>query len=218
MLPEERLIFRSHDMRPIYCYDMQLFLFLVLKFVQATYILYRPKTKEGDNMELIKWLLYALIFATSTTIGILHSQKYQKRVQELQDFKSAFNMLKTKIRYTYAPLKDIFEDIARNVYSKTATVFEMASKYMDDENATVSWNRAVTEAELSITKEDKNAICELGKLLGKTDIDGQINEIELSLTFLENQIEKAEVEKNKNAKLYKSLGAITGIAIIIILL
>ena len=56
-----------------------------------------------------------------------------------------------------------------------------------------------------------------GKLLGKTDKKGQISEIDLSLNFIEKQIQKAEVEKNKNAKLYKSLGVLIGCGITIIL-
>ena len=162
-------------------------------------------------MELLKWMLYALVLGTSTTIGFLFSQKYQKRVEELKDFKSAFTIFKTKIRFTYAPLRDIFDDISNSISSKTALVFKNAIKYMEQENATDSWNRAVQETELNITKEDKESICSLGKLLGKTDLEGQMNEIDLSLTFLETQIEKAEKEKEKNAKLYRTLGTITGI-------
>ena len=169
-------------------------------------------------MEIIKWMVYGLIFTTSTTIGILYSQKYQKRVLELKDFKTALNMLKTKIRFTYAPLKDIFYDISKSIKSKTAMVFETAYKNMERYNATNSWNNAINETEMSITKEDREIILQFGKLLGKTDIDGQINEIELSLNFLETQIEKAEEEKQKNSKLYKSLGIITGVGLIIILI
>ncbi len=51
---------------------------------------------------------------------------------------------------------------------------------------------------------------------GKTDKKGQISEIEITNNFIEKQIEKAENEKNKNAKLYKSLGVICGIGIVII--
>ena len=57
-----------------------------------------------------------------------------------------------------------------------------------------------------------------GKLLGKTDKKGQISEIEISQSFIEKQIEKAEQEKNKNSKLYKSLGVSLGIGIVIILI
>lgn len=53
---------------------------------------------------------------------------------------------------------------------------------------------------------------------GKTDKKGQISEIEIAISFIEKQIEKAEDEKNKNSKLYKSLGIICGLAIVIILI
>ena len=52
---------------------------------------------------------------------------------------------------------------------------------------------------------------------GKTDIEGQISEIELTNTFLDIQIEKAENEKQKNQKMYKTLGTVVGLALVIIL-
>ncbi len=169
-------------------------------------------------MEVLKLILYALVILNSTSIGFLISQKYQKRVDELKDFKSAFTIFKTKIRFTYAPLKEIFEDISKSIQSRTKTVFQAVCLYMENENATESWNKAIEEATMEINQEDKEALKTLGKLLGKTDVEGQINEIDLSLTFLETQIKKAEQEKEKNAKLYKTLGTITGIGIVIILL
>ena len=169
-------------------------------------------------MELIKWMLYMAVFGTSTAIGIVLSKRYQKRVEELKDFKSAFNILKTKMRFTYTPLREIFTDISKNLHGKIGIVFEKASSYIEERDAKLAWEDAINSIELNITKEDKEVILGLGKLLGKTDVEGQISEIDLCLTFLEGQIEKAESEKEKNAKLYKSLGAIAGIGIIIILL
>ncbi len=55
-------------------------------------------------------------------------------------------------------------------------------------------------------------------LFGKTDIDGQMSEINLFKEMLKNQIKKAEEEKKKNAKMYKSLGTIIGLSIVILLL
>lgn len=44
-----------------------------------------------------------------------------------------------------------------------------------------------------------------------------MSEINQFQTILKVQIENAEEEKNKNAKMYKSLGTIIGLAIVIIL-
>ncbi len=57
----------------------------------------------------------------------------------------------------------------------------------------------------------------LGKLLGQTDVEGQISEIELTESFLDMQIIKAEEERKKNQKLYKTLGIVTGLIFVIIL-
>ena len=52
---------------------------------------------------------------------------------------------------------------------------------------------------------------------GATDIQGQISQIEVTETFLDEQIRQAQEEKNKNEKLYKKLGMSIGMAIVIIL-
>ena len=57
----------------------------------------------------------------------------------------------------------------------------------------------------------------LGKLLGQTDVEGQVSEIEITQSFLDMQIEKAEEEKRKNQKMYKTLGIVIGLVFVIIL-
>ena len=55
-------------------------------------------------------------------------------------------------------------------------------------------------------------------MLGKTDLEGQVTQINLTCEFLDKQIEKAEEERKKNEKLYKTLGTVIGMAIVIILI
>lgn len=49
-------------------------------------------------------------------------------------------------------------------------------------------------------------------------MDGQLSQIEVTESFLDEQIRQAQEEKNKNEKLYKKLGMSIGMAIVIILI
>ena len=69
----------------------------------------------------------------------------------------------------------------------------------------------------NLKREDKQTIKTLSKLLGTTDTEGQISQIEVTETLLEKQIKEAEEEKQKR-KNYTKLGATIGLAIVIILI
>lgn len=88
---------------------------------------------------------------------------------------------------------------------------------MKELSAGEAWKYAVENSKTNMTKEDLNLLERFDKLLGKTNIEGQLSEIELIGKFMDGQIINAEDEQKKNEKLYRSLGIIAGIAIVIIL-
>jgi len=172
-------------------------------------------------MLIIKISILFLIFGTSTAIGILVSSKYKNRVSDLREIKNALNMFETKIRYTYETIPEIFKQIHdsfKNNESNISNIFKIASENMKYKPAGEAWNLALDVCSTSMNKEDVKTLKSLNKLLGKTDLQGQISEIELTTSFLDVQITQAIKEKEKNEKLYKTLGMITGIAIVIILI
>ncbi len=166
----------------------------------------------------LKIVIYTCIFLSSSAIGILVSKKYEDRVSELKEFKNALNMFKTKIKFTYEPIPEIFEEISKQINSNTGKIFKLASSNMEVLAAGDAWNMAVDTNILSINEEDRSILKNLSKLLGQTDIDGQINQIELTSKFLDEQIVKAEKEKSKSEKMYRTLGMVIGLAIVIILI
>ena len=166
----------------------------------------------------IKIIIYSFIFLSCSLIGILISRKYTNRVNELKEFKNALNLFKTKIRYTYEPIPEIFSEISENISPCVSTVFKQAAGKMDVLAAGEAWNLALKMDNLNINEEDRNALKNLSKLLGKTDLQGQLSQIEMTSDFLDEQILKAERERNKNEKMYRTLGMILGMAIVIILI
>lgn len=169
-------------------------------------------------MFFIKCLIYILIFSSSTYIGILISKQYSNRVNELKEMKLALNILKTKIRFTSEPLYNIFHEISMSSNGNISNLFRNISENLKTSSAKNAWENAIENESLSIKNEDRQALKSMGKLLGKTDLNGQISEIELTEAFLEAQISDAQNERNKNEKLYKTLGMVTGVGIIVILI
>lgn len=156
-------------------------------------------------MIIIKFISLIAILLFSSYIGIIISNKYKNRVEDLKEIKRGLNIFETKIKYTYEPVPEIFKEISSNLKENIANVFINASKNMGENTAKDAWNQAIDNSNTSMNKEDLEVIKGLGKLLGKTDIDGQVSQIELTDRFIDTQIEKAEKEYIKNEKLYKTL-------------
>ncbi len=169
-------------------------------------------------MSILKYIDLILIVVVSSYIGISKSKKFSKRVLELKNLKNSLNIFKTKIEFTYEPIREIFLEISKIVYDDKENIFKIFCDNKNVENITVSWNESVQSLNSNLSFEDKEIISMLGKMLGKTDKSGQISEIELVSNFLDKQINDAEEMKTKNEKLYKTLGVLGGLTIAIILI
>ena len=168
-------------------------------------------------MIVIKLTILISIFLSSLYIGILISKKYANREKELIEILNALNMLEAKIKFTYDPLQDIFETIAKTLNNNIGAIFEKSKKNIKELGAGQAWNKAIDETNTDLLEEDKTILKGLGRLIGKTDIQGQISELELLKEFIKKQANEAKREREKNEKMYKTLGGIIGIAIVIII-
>lgn len=158
-------------------------------------------------MIVIKGILLALIIVTSSLIGNIKSKTFQKRYLELKKFKSGLGIFKSKLEFTYEPVNEIFTDISKLVYEDEENIFKRFTENND-------WNLAV-DSQNNFNNEDKEVAKNLGKMLGRLDKSGQLNEINLVDSFIDKQIENAFEVMKKNEKLYKVLGRSAGIAIAI---
>ena len=159
---------------------------------------------------MIKYFMLFLILVACSLIGRYLSKKYVIRLKQLEEMKNALNMLRSKIQFTYEPIPEIFLEIAKNSSKTIGQVFLLAKEKMETKTANLAWEEAIDQSQTSLSKEDKYVLKTLSKLLGQTDIEGQIAQIE-------TQIKEAQEEKQKNEKLYSKLGTTIGLAIVIIL-
>ena len=169
-------------------------------------------------MIFIKYVSLAMILGISFLIGYLISKKYKDRVNELKELQIALDILENKIKFTYEPLKEIFYQMKKLLKENVSELFGFVSKKLENENVELAFKNAIKESKNNLLEEDLEVLRNLSKTLGKTEKDGQVSQIELAKTFIKTQIKKAEMEEEKNSKLYKTLGVTIGLASVILLI
>ena len=198
---------------------MLVILINIILFYKASIKMCKKITHTNSNlggfMIFIKDTCLITIIIICSYIGFLKSKTFENRVLELSKFQNALVMFESKLKFTYEPIKNIFEEISNVIYKNENNVFFYTSK--EKRNIYKAWCTGIDENKY-FNEEDRNVTKMMGKLLGKTDIEGQLSEIELGLELINKQIKDAEIEKNKNSKLYKTMGVILGIGISIILI
>lgn len=169
-------------------------------------------------MQIAKLFILFIIFVLSNLIGKMVAGKFRYRLEELQEMKNALSIFKTKIRFTYEPIPEIFDDISTNLHTNISKIFKNANEGMATQSAGQAWEEAVRTSQNYMNKEDKNIMQMMGKMLGQSDVEGQISQIEITEEFLNKQLEDAEKEKIKNEKLFQKLGTILGLTLVTILI
>ena len=169
-------------------------------------------------MGIIKGFSLITIFGLAVYWGNSKANQYVNRVKELVSIKSALNIFENKIKFTQSPLEEIFKNIAENCSEGNIKNIFQVLAIKPNTNIHKSWENIINNAETNLNGEDKKILIDMGKILGTTDVDGQVSNIRITSSFIDRQIEKAEQEKEKNVKMFRTLGIVSGLAIIIILI
>ncbi len=77
-------------------------------------------------MQILKYFMLILIFIASSLIGKFISKKYAYRLEELEEIKNILNIFKSKIKFTYEPIPEIFEEINAKTQNNIGKIFGQA--------------------------------------------------------------------------------------------
>lgn len=169
---------------------------------------------------IIKFVGAAILIGATSCIGFSLASECAKRPRNLRELQSMLQMLENEISYLSNLLSEAFDRIYHGTSFDTAILFKEAAGYLGENGCTAdaAWERAVEEnyRKLSLNCEDKTILLTFGKMLGNSDLEGQLNNIKLVSSQLKVQESKAEEMKKKNEKMYRSLGVLSGLAIAII--
>lgn len=168
---------------------------------------------------VIKLILSSSIIILCGYVGIMKSKNLATREHILREMIVFLNLVKNDIRYMMNILPNAYE-IARQ---KLNTSLKIAIGKIVVDMINCSSNTMLEQSIVKnindieeLTKYDKEVFISTLKNLGRSDLDSQINIIDNCISIIENQIKEANEIKLKNSKLYKTVGVITGLMIVIV--
>lgn len=170
-------------------------------------------------MIVIKIVISCAIVALTTYIGTFKARKLKQREYVLRDMITFLKLVENEIKYMLNILPNAYE-IARQKLNTILKIQigQIVVDMLDTNNIDKiedSIEKNISDIEC-LEKYDKEIIISTLKNLGRSDIEGQINIIENTVNILENQIGEANKIKNTNSKLYKTIGIIAGLMLVII--
>jgi stage III sporulation protein AB len=171
---------------------------------------------------LFKIIGGSFIIIASSLLGYALARDCSRRPNELRNLQAMLQMLENEIVFMSNLLSVAFQNISKSIKSPVAEIFSDTVNNLNNSNMTASeaWALSVKEnmSKTSLNNEDREILISFGKMLGNSDSEGQIKNIRLSLNQLKLQEQKAEESRKKNETMYKTLGVLGGIALVIMLL
>ncbi|GIN60578.1 stage III sporulation protein SpoAB [Robertmurraya siralis] len=171
---------------------------------------------------MMKMIGAIVIILATTWTGFEASRHLNERPRQLRLLKSALQSLEAEIMYGHTPLHEASRRIAAQMSKPLSWFFDAFAKKLTNTETTVreAWEESLKEVwKLTALKQGEFEIMkQFGETLGRHDRVSQQKQIQLTLTHLEREEQDAYDRQAKYEKMVKSLGFLSGLLLVILLL
>ena len=160
---------------------------------------------------MLKLLGYLSIMIGCTVFGIESGKEIYLRRKELEELHKFFMLFQLELRLLKTPVKEILLKLVNKV---DLCFKEWVEEIIRGDDFEECWINAINThfKESYLTSEERNELKQLGKNMGCPEA------ISLYLSGLELLIQNTREEEKEKKKLYRSMGIMGGIFLVILLL
>ncbi|WP_018660647.1 stage III sporulation protein SpoIIIAB [Heyndrickxia acidiproducens] len=171
---------------------------------------------------MIKMIGAAMILLSTSLIGFETAKRLSERPRQLRMFKSALQALEAEIMYGHTPLHEAARKLSKQLPQPVSRFFEAFAEKLTTVETTVkaAWEESLEEIwkGTALKQSEYEVLLQLGENLGKHDRYTEQKQIILTLTHLEREEKEAHERQIRYEKMAKSLGVLTGLLLIILLI
>ncbi len=150
------------------------------------------------------------------------SGRLTERLELIREIQGFLMELGNEIHYMGRPLGRALLSLSDNKPGELAKFSRKVSAFHHEQDITIeaAWQKSLGlfRDQWPIHPEEWALLLSIGEVLGKTDKAGQSAFIQMMRDKFSVQEKKAEEERVQKEKLYKSLGALGGLALVLVLI
>lgn len=173
------------------------------------------------NVWVLKLLAGGLVVFASSATGFAVARNYRERPRHLRALQSALLGLATEIAYGATPLPEAFARLGETTPTPVAGCFRAAAAALRQAGVTAeeAWRQGLQrlQSESALLQTDLDILNQLGGLLGLSDRLDQERHLQLAVQQLSRAEVKAEEARSSNERMWRYLGVLSGILLVIVL-
>ncbi|SDL62474.1 stage III sporulation protein SpoIIIAB [Sediminibacillus halophilus] len=170
----------------------------------------------------MKWIGAILLLCATTWAGFEFSRKLSDRPVQIRQLKSALQILEAEILYSQAPLAEACGTLAQQLPKPVSLFFQSVNKDLQGNTTDLyqiwKYNLDRFWPHAALKDSEKEVLKQFGRTLGQHDFSQQQKHIQLALTHLDRELEEAQNQQLKYSKMVKSLGFLTGLLVVLLLI
>lgn len=171
---------------------------------------------------MMKLIGAMLIIIATTWTGFEFARHLTERPRQLRALKTALQSLEAEIMYSHTPLHEASRRLALQLPHPLAHFFATFAKKLTETETTVrdAWEECLKEVwgKTALKRNEFEIMKQFGETLGRHDRQSQQKQIVLTLTHLEREESEAREKQAKYEKMVKSIGFLSGLLLIILLM
>lgn len=169
----------------------------------------------------MKWLLCVGMIALCGGVGFQAGNVLTNRRKGISSLVFALDILRGEIAYSMTPLRRAFQKIARVTPGQVGMFFASCAQEMEGNCRRMEdiWKQELKtlEKQLPLGGEEMDSLLHLGAVLGRNDQENQQKALDAARAQLQQLLDEARQKEREEIRLYRSLGVMAGIFLVILL-
>jgi len=171
---------------------------------------------------MLKLFGAVLIIIAGTAIGFVQAASYVNRSKQLRMLIYALQRLETEINYGQTLLPDALNKCSEGIEQPLRILFTETAKLLEESKEMSMqevWQQSIETiwGRTALREREKDVLLRMGSVLGMSDAVDQQKHLQLAQLQLKSEEEQALQEQQRYANMWRSLGTLGSILIVILM-